>query len=75
MITGQKKRVEVIIKKINELRNELDHIHDAELSELGAKYEEMDCNERIYTIYDVEQIYNAYVLLDSAAESLNEVGR
>lgn len=28
-----------------------------------------------YAIYDAEQIYSAYVLLDSVAKTLDEVGR
>lgn len=70
MTENTKKRLPGIIERIDELRDEVDRIHDAEVEELRAKCEKMDSMDLIDAIREIRQLYGVYASLDDAAEHL-----
>lgn len=70
MTDETKKRLPGIIERIDELRDEVEKIHSAEMKELHAKREEMDHTAQIIAAIKAEQLYGAYIWLDNAARTL-----
>lgn len=67
MTENTKKRLPGIIERVDELRDEVDRIHDAEVGELRAKCEKMDL---IDAIREIRQLYGVYASLGDAANIL-----
>lgn len=72
MTEETKKRLPGIIKRINELRDEVVKIHGTEMDELHAKCGEMDDATKIIAAINAEQLYSVYVWLAHAARALAE---
>lgn len=70
MTDETKKRLPGIIERIDELRDEVEKIHSAEMKELHAKCEEMNDVAEIKAAIKAEQLYGAYIWLDNAARVL-----
>jgi uncharacterized coiled-coil DUF342 family protein len=59
-----------IIEEIDELRDEVEKIHAAEVEECNKKRDEMDQKALIGAAVKVEHLYGAYIALDNAARIL-----
>lgn len=70
MTEETKKRIPGIIERIDELRDEVEKIHGAEMEELHAKRLEMNDVAEIKAAIKAEQLFGAYVWLDNAARAL-----
>lgn len=70
MTEETRKRLPGIIERIDELRDEVEKIHSAEMEELHAKCEEMNDVTEIKAVIKAEQLYGAYIWLDNAARVL-----
>lgn len=70
MTDETKKRLLGIIERIDELRDEVEKIHDAEMEELHAKRDEMDRVAQLDAAHKAEQLYGVYVSLDDASRLL-----
>ena len=70
MTDETKKRLPGIIERIDELRDEVEKIHGAEMEELHAKCEEMGFVDQLDAAHKAEQLYGAYIWLDNAARAL-----
>lgn len=70
MTEETKKRIPDIIERIDELRDEVEKIHSAEMEELRAKRDEMDRVAQLDAAHKAEQLYGVYVSLDDASRLL-----
>ncbi len=70
MTEETKKRLPGIIERIDELRDEVEKIHEAEVNECQERREEMDRVARLDAANKAEQLYGAYVSLDDASRLL-----
>lgn len=70
MTEETKKRLPGIIERIDELRDEVEKIHGAEMEELHAKRDEMDRVAQLDAAHKAEQLYGVYVSLDDASRLL-----
>lgn len=70
MTEETRKRLPGIIERIDELRDEVEKIHGAEMEELHAKCDEMNDVTEIKAVIKAEQLYGAYIWLDNAARVL-----
>ena len=70
MTEETRQRLPGIIERIDELRDEVEKIHSAEMEELHAKREAMDHTAQIIAAIKAEQLYGAYVSLSNAAQTL-----
>lgn len=70
MTENTKKRLPGIIERIDELRDEVDRIHDAEVGELRAKCKKMDRMDLIDAIREIRQLYGVCASLGDAANIL-----
>ena len=70
MTDETRKRLPGIIERIDELRDEVGRIHDAEIDEYEERCEELDRVTRLDAAHKAERLYGAYVSLDDAADIL-----
>lgn len=70
MTEETKKRIPDIIERIDELRDEVEKIHSAEMEELRAKRDEMDRVAQLDAAHKAEQLYGVCVSLDDASRLL-----
>lgn len=70
MTEETKKRIPDIIDRIDELRDEVEKIHKAEVEECQEKRDEMDRVAQLDAAHKAEQLYGAYIWLDNAARVL-----
>lgn len=65
-----RKRLPGIIERIDELRDEVEKIHEAEVAECQERREEMDRVAQLDAARKAEQLYGTYVSLDDASRLL-----
>lgn len=70
MTEETKKLLPGIVERIDELRDEVEKIHGAEMEELHAKHDEMDRVAQLDAAHKAEQLYGVYVSLDDASRLL-----
>lgn len=70
MTEETKKRLPGIIERIDELRDEVEKIHEAEMKELHEKCEGMDHEAQIKAMHKAEELFGVYVWIDNAARVL-----
>ena len=70
MTEETRKRLPGIIERIDELRDEVEKIHGAEMEELHANRDEMDRVAQLDAAHKAEQLYGVYVSLDDASRLL-----
>lgn len=70
MTEETKKRLPGIIDRIDELRDEMDRIHDAEVKETRAMHGEMDRVAQLDANNRAKGLYTIYAMLDDAARLL-----
>ena len=70
MTEETKKRLPGIIERIDELRDEVEKIHKAEVEECQEKRDEMDRVAQLDAAHKAEQLYDVYVSLDDASRLL-----
>lgn len=68
MTEETRKRLHGIIERIDELRDEVEKIHKAEVEEMREK--EMDHFTALAAASDARSLFNAYASLDDAANIL-----
>ena len=70
MTEETRKRLPGIIERIDELRDEVETIHEAEVTEYQERREEMDRVAQLDAANKAEQLYGAYVSLYDASRLL-----
>lgn len=70
MTDETRKRLPGIIERIDELRDEVEKIHDLELSEVRAMHDDTDRTAQIIAAIKAEQLCGAYAWLNNAARAL-----
>ena len=70
MTEETRKRLPGIIERIDELRDEVEKIHKAEVEECQKKRDEMDRVAQLDAAHKAEQLYGVYVSLDDASRLL-----
>lgn len=70
MTEETRKRLPGIIERIDELRDEVEKIHGAEVEECQKKRDEMDRVARLDAAHKAKQLYGVYVSLDDASRLL-----
>lgn len=70
MTDETKKRIPGIIERIDELRDEVEKIHEEKVNEFHEYRKEMDCVGQLIAAKKVEQLFGAYIWLDNAARTL-----
>lgn len=70
MTEETRKRLPGIIERIDELRDDVEKIHKAEVEEFQEKRDEMDRVAQLDAAHKAEQLYGVYVSLDDASRLL-----
>lgn len=70
MTEETRKRIPGIIERIDELRDEVEMINQAEVEECQARRDEMDRVAQLDAAHKAKQLYDAYVSLDDASRLL-----
>lgn len=70
MTEETKKRLPGIIERIDELRDEVEKIHEAEVNEYLNKREEIDRVAQLSSAHKAERLYGVCIWLDNSARAL-----